>query len=311
MKRIIAATALLIGISTYAQSAPQVFSLPNSTGAAQWVELGTFNDSTLMGTLDIKIIANDGYYGSATVSNDQMSYIHFASSLLYGSQNTTNFAGTSWWYQTGVSTSVPSQVEWVANAPGNTATAFTLFAYFGSFTNNLFYVVDISPAATWTNVASGGQANPGSASATVLPVLPQMYVGSTATFAGNVGIGTTSTASLLTLNAPPGSYTALQANYNGTQSFALNVGASSNGWTLYDYASGSWTSGITQKSGNVGIGTTSPSQTLEVNGTAQIDNVLTPEGGAGKKERLLGIPYGMELTVPPSGFHGQGLSTRP
>jgi hypothetical protein len=42
-----------------------------------------------------------------------------------------------------------------------------------------------------------------------------------------------------------------------------------------------------------------------------IDNVLTPEGGAGKKERLLGIPYGMELTVPPSGFHGQGLSTRP
>ena len=41
------------------------------------------------------------------------------------------------------------------------------------------------------------------------------------------------------------------------------------------------------------------------------DNVLTREGGVGKKEQLLSIPYGMELTLPPSGFHGQGLSTRP
>ena len=43
------------------------------------------------------------------------------------------------------------------------------------------------------------------------------------------------------------------------------------------------------------------------------DNVLTQEGKAGEKRRSLGIPYGMCLTttVPPSGFHEQGLSVRP
>ncbi len=44
-----------------------------------------------------------------------------------------------------------------------------------------------------------------------------------------------------------------------------------------------------------------------------VDNVLTQEGKAGEKRRSLSIPYGMCLTttVPPSGFHEQGLSVRP
>jgi putative transposase len=44
-----------------------------------------------------------------------------------------------------------------------------------------------------------------------------------------------------------------------------------------------------------------------------LDNVLTQEGKAGEKRRSLSIPYGMCLTttVPPSGFHEQGLSVRP
>ena len=43
------------------------------------------------------------------------------------------------------------------------------------------------------------------------------------------------------------------------------------------------------------------------------DNVLTWEGKAGEKRRFLSIPHGMCLmtTVPPSGFHEQGLSVRP
>jgi hypothetical protein len=43
------------------------------------------------------------------------------------------------------------------------------------------------------------------------------------------------------------------------------------------------------------------------------DNVLTQEGKAGEKRRFLSIPHGMLLTstVPPSGFHEQGLSVRP
>jgi len=44
-----------------------------------------------------------------------------------------------------------------------------------------------------------------------------------------------------------------------------------------------------------------------------VDNVLTRERKVQGKRRSLSIPYGMCLTtnVPPSGFHGQGLSVRP
>ena len=47
--------------------------------------------------------------------------------------------------------------------------------------------------------------------------------------------------------------------------------------------------------------------------TVLTDNVLTREGKAGEKRRFLSIPHGMCLmtTVPPSGFHEQGLSVRP
>ena len=43
------------------------------------------------------------------------------------------------------------------------------------------------------------------------------------------------------------------------------------------------------------------------------DNVLTQEGKAADKKQSLGIPYGtcLTMTVPPSGFHKQGLSVRP
>jgi hypothetical protein len=42
------------------------------------------------------------------------------------------------------------------------------------------------------------------------------------------------------------------------------------------------------------------------------DNVLTREGNVREKSRFLSIPYGtFAKTVTPSGFHKQGLSTRP
>ena len=41
------------------------------------------------------------------------------------------------------------------------------------------------------------------------------------------------------------------------------------------------------------------------------DNVLTREGEIEGKKRFLSIPYGMERTVTPSGFHMQGRSDRP
>ncbi len=89
---------------------------------------------------------------------------------------------------------------------------------------------------------------------------------------GNVGIGTTDPSlegevgAKLTILSPP-NHTGLSiGTTDGIPAFAINP-LSNHAWTMYDYASGDWTSGITQASGYVGIGTTSPDATLHVQGS--------------------------------------------
>lgn len=89
---------------------------------------------------------------------------------------------------------------------------------------------------------------------------------------GNVGISTSDpsvggrVASRLTVTSDD-AVTAI-ATSNGTlPRFALNN--NSNGsWTMFDYVGSAFHAGITQNNGNVGIGTTAPTQLLSVNGTA-------------------------------------------
>jgi hypothetical protein len=72
--------------------------------------------------------------------------------------------------------------------------------------------------------------------------------------------------------------TVLTTQYKGINSFALNPDPTSggnSGWTLWDFASGGWTAGITQIQGAVGIGTYTPDTTLSVNGGAD-----KPGGGS-------------------------------
>jgi hypothetical protein len=92
------------------------------------------------------------------------------------------------------------------------------------------------------------------------------------TSAGNVGIGTTdpslggAVASRFTVTQADASTGFTVANTSGVPRFALN-GNSNGSWTLWDYGAGSaWTAGITQKTGNVGIGSTNPSYKLDVAG---------------------------------------------
>jgi len=83
---------------------------------------------------------------------------------------------------------------------------------------------------------------------------------------GNVGIGTTDPSfggrlnSKVTIIAAGGGYATGLAlgNSNTLPSFALNP-VDDGSWTAYDYGAGTWVAGITQKSGNVSIGTTDPS----------------------------------------------------
>ena len=105
------------------------------------------------------------------------------------------------------------------------------------------------------------------------------------TSGGNVGIGITSPDTKLHVI---GALTA-QGSDDGTALFlkrtgnvnvlALNTNANGS-WTMFDYASGSYTSGITQKSGNVGIGTLLPTSKLQVVGLPEYaTNALAIAGG--------------------------------
>jgi hypothetical protein len=65
-------------------------------------------------------------------------------------------------------------------------------------------------------------------------------------------------------------------NYSGVGRLALN-GNSDGSWTAYDNFTGSWSPGITQRAGNVGIGRSTPQYPLDVNGRIQ-SSVMPPNG---------------------------------
>jgi len=89
---------------------------------------------------------------------------------------------------------------------------------------------------------------------------------------GGIGVGTTDpsfggvVASKLSIAQTDGSTGLTVAGASGLPRFALN-GNGAGSWTMYDYGTGSWTAGITQKGGRVGIGTTSPANALHVSST--------------------------------------------
>lgn len=98
---------------------------------------------------------------------------------------------------------------------------------------------------------------------------------------GSVGIGTADPSygsvltSKLTISQTDG-YTSLAVGNATTPRFALN-GNSNGSWTMYDYASGFFTAGITQKSGRILLGgaTDDGSTELQVNGSGSFNNTLS------------------------------------
>jgi hypothetical protein len=189
--------AILLTLLSRVCAAQQIYSIPNTAATAQWVKLGTFNAVEQGQDVEVQLVSSNGY--NALYSQDQISYIHFKTSN-GSSVDGNGFGGDSWWYTTGPSTSAPSAIKWVANT-ANGPVLFTLYAYFGPYTGtDSFYAVSNPVGTNWTNYAVGGQTDPGAGSSTVLIATNQMFIGSNASFAGNVGIGTTAPGAKLEVN---------------------------------------------------------------------------------------------------------------
>ena len=170
---------------------------------------------------------------------------------------------------------------------------FEGYGYGSSASKAVDFIEEVQPALNgssaitgnlvWSNSTAGGSYSP-------LMTL---------TSGGNVGIGTTSPTSLLDLNINNGSFLNLGEGGSGNGASLyftrysdgskrqfltiLPTLASPNEDIIVGSASSMWNSAslqtfggrlILNSSGNVGIGTTSPAQTLEVNGTAKIDTGL-------------------------------------
>ncbi|MFY9622204.1 MAG: hypothetical protein WAM70_10425 [Pyrinomonadaceae bacterium] len=135
---------------------------------------------------------------------------------------------------------------------------------------------------------------------------------------GNVGIGTSDpslggvVASRFTVTQADANTGFSLGNTAGTPRFALN-GNSNGTWTMYDYGSGAWTAGITQKSGNVGIGTTNPGALLDIRGAAVASRVsISGTSGANGKFQLYSAeiannPFGEMQLYAPSGSGSEYL----
>ena len=102
-------------------------------------------------------------------------------------------------------------------------------------------------------------------------------------------------------------------NEANARRFALNT-LSTGAWLAYDGAGGVWRPGLSQHNGNVGIGTTAPTQKLEVNGNVR----LTTQGNALSFADGSSITSGVGLEsgpgfhyihIPGSGFHPRESST--
>jgi hypothetical protein len=103
---------------------------------------------------------------------------------------------------------------------------------------------------------------------------------------GSVGVGTSDptfggvVTAKLSIAQSDGVTAFAMGNTSGVPRFALNIG-SDGSWTMFDHGTGSWSSGITQKGGFVGIGTTSPSNALHVNNSTGAQAIRVSGSGGG------------------------------
>ena len=270
----------------------QSYPVVNTSGTGQWVKLGTLTIPQSGYTAHIRAYIHSGY--NALNSQDYYLDIFFKTSNA-SSVDANGFAGNSWYYTRGYTTSDPSPI-WVGNAAGVSATAYDLYLSLPAFTNRSHYIVEIVEGVTWANVGSLGQTYPGTGSSTVCV----SSLGFTLPI-GNVGIGTsTLTTKFNVYDASSGNADEVFLGTIGTNqlvggrtdgSFGIATKSASNGNLIFTANNGMYfrTSGSNDRmfiknDGNVGIGTTSPVQKFHLDGV--VGNPATSGTAQGGMVRL-------------------------
>jgi hypothetical protein len=180
-------------VNLSAQNTVYSYSLPNSMGTAQWALIGTLTAPQNGHTATITAFIPNGY--GATISADSVYVITFQTSN-GALVNSSGFAASGSWYAIGFNNAIPAgNIKWVANATGVSATSYGLYILLPTWTGSSQYNVSVDQASSWTNSATLGKTNPGSASSTVLVPTTGFNLPY-----GNVGIGTTTPGAMLEID---------------------------------------------------------------------------------------------------------------
>jgi hypothetical protein len=163
------------------------------------------------------------------------------------------------------------------NGTTTNATSTSLFSTFGDFTTGLINTLSGTTlsysAASTTNFSNSGTAYFGGSAMTTIDSAGDLNVGGSLTANGNVTLGNATTASLFSTTA---SSTNLFANSGSFASLSGAAFSSLSSDYLPKWDNGSWINSLLYDNGtDIGIGTTSPSATLAVDGSGYFNGNLT------------------------------------
>lgn len=257
MMRIFNILILFVSVSyfgVFAQNeTPKQFSIPQTGGVAKWIKLGTYTAVQSGYMIKISVIGHVGY--NAANEQDFESNIYFKTSN-NDAVDAYGFAGNSQYYVIGPNAKEFQAAKWVANAAGINATSYDLYIRLGAFTIGSTYTVE-NTSGLWSNIGQVvDQNDPGSSSNTICVATNQYIIGTETTLNKSLKIKD----SFYFYN-----------RYNNTSSKLYGMANDEDKFKIWSYDGTIWSERfILLNNGNIGIGTSNPTEKLEVSSNGDV-----------------------------------------